>query len=101
MRPAQRLPLRVEVWSRKGDKSHFVGSLGRSLFLSRSPSGAQRKLQAELLGGALLPDLVSERATASNRPAQGVQLAFRLHCVYQINPISRTRYRPIAQAHDV
>jgi len=80
-----------------GDKSHFVGSLGRLLFLSRSPSGAQRELQAELLGGALLPDLVSERAAASNRPAQGVQLAFRLHCVYQTNPIPRTRYRPVAQ----
>jgi hypothetical protein len=79
------------VGSGKGDKSHFVGSLGRSLFLSRSPSGTQRELQAELLGGALLPDLVSERAAASNRPAQGVQLAFRLHGVHQTNPIPRTR----------
>ena len=85
--------------SGKGDKSNFVGSLGRSLFLSQSLSGAQRELQAELLGGALLPDLVSERAAASNRPAHGVQLAFGLNCVYQTNPIPRTRYRPVAQPH--
>jgi hypothetical protein len=87
---------------RKGDKSHFVGfhpalRFGeRSWLLSRSPSWAQRERQAELLGCSLLPHLVSKRTAAPNRPAQCVQLAFRLHFVHQTNPIPRAHEWPVA-----
>lgn len=81
----------------KGISPILRESHSRRAVSARSPARMHGKLEAQSLGGAVLPALAAERSAAANGQANRFQLLFRLRLIDQSTPILWTWQWPSRQ----